>query len=227
MTVEDLRKTVRVSVGPIHQITFRVKDGNDYHDGVLLNISYGGLGFRSFKVLEVGMTIDAVLGINDNLFEVSLIVEHVRPTMIGTSFATYSPALIIELGKYFNAEIHGLSLIEVNENLLRHTDEGKSHFFRAQNCEIFYVENSNRLIRFEITFYGNYIEGEPGFPARFGYLDEAPVATGMHHKGSTLIQTSDASDSETIQEIHRFVINSDKIPEILRVQIAEIIEAAI
>ncbi len=61
----------------------------------------------------------------------------------------------------FRAEIEAMEMKPIPRAKLRKFQDGEPHwFFGSGDCELFYIVKEERLVRFQLSFVGDYFEGE-------------------------------------------------------------------
>jgi hypothetical protein len=108
---------------------------------------------------------------------------------------------------YFAAELEAQKLCEVNPMILKREPDGNPRLFRSgDTCELFLVvEDGGRLVRYQMSFLGNYIEGAAGARARFGFVYGDADKKAVSHPASSLVQLIDHTPGDVANLGARFV----------------------
>lgn len=113
--------------------------------------------------------------------------------------------------QYFKVEICSLRLNRVSDVYLQRDPAGQVVWFTDGNQnEIYYVWGQSGIVKFHLSFLGNYIEGSPGSPLRWGYVVED--AAIHKHKRSSLLQLKEEASDEVLQYGKLLIENVKELP---------------
>jgi hypothetical protein len=185
------RRHARVKLVPLHAVSFEL--GDDAKTIGLSNLSISGMGLFS-ESLPTGLK-------NDDLIEGHLIcgtqkakisarIVHIGKQITGCQFVGHDADVNKLVQSYFSLELSALTMISVKPELLQEDPDGTPHWIHGKNnCELFFVSQGDRVVRFNLTFFGNYIEGAEGAKAKYGQIVEEDDGLGKpRHKASALIR---------------------------------------
>ena len=213
---EDKSKTTaerhtRVQVVPFYDVTLNVLDqGKSEKILKVANLSASGVG----AIPEAGMQLpnkgDRMTGsmvFPDGKFPVTMKVAHASDLAIGCAFVEEFTNLKNEILRYFSVELAAKELVEVNADILKSEPDGAPRLFRGRkNCELFLVENDGKIVRFQLSLFGNYIEGGEGLKTKLGFLasaqDEKPK-----YKGTSLVRLVSEFSPEILSNATKYVEN--------------------
>jgi hypothetical protein len=190
---------------PLHAVFFELAP-----DGVraeLSNISLSGFAILRRTValsMSPGQIIQGALVCGSTRVPLSAEVMHVNDAIVGCRFSGHSAEAHRVIQSYFDLELNALSMIEVKPEMLQADPDGIPHWIHGKNnCEVFFVAQGDRVVRFNLTFFGNYVEGGEGREPRYGQImDEEDAFSRPRHKGSTLIRW----DSSLASELSRYAL---------------------
>lgn len=234
------RRAPRVSLTPLHRIVFIEKArGVKAH---LTNISTtgfavlrsdiesstgsssgssSGLSQESEAKWTLGETHSGAIAIEKNEFEVELRVRHLSSVLAGCEFTgTENITLKRAIEVYLRIEILALTLRKVNDAYIKPDPRGKSHWYTdGRQNEVFIVVDEEGVVSFNMSFLGNYVEGNRGQAPRVGSLSDEGI-TEKGQKGSTLIEVSRRPTGNTLNLALTFIRNIDQLPYDVREEIA-------
>lgn len=174
-----LERAPRITITPLHNISFHLREPFELPDIKVGNISSTGIGFLRDTMSEELKDIDIFKGDlvhhgNDSKIETRNV--HCTPKILGCAFLRNFDAVKGVIHRYFNLELAAMDLAKVSHNVLKKVPDGTPHWFQKRgDCELYYVEDGAEIVRFNLTFFGNYIEFERGKELVYGRIvDEEP-----------------------------------------------------
>ena len=186
------RKHPRVQILPLHNVKFLLGDESARKVFDIANISFGGIGIlrSDSKILpKKGELMKASLHIYNQILDAPVIIAHTGHLTIGCTFVKPSDELLFSIEKYLEVELTALHMQPTHPGLLRDEPDGRPFwYFGKNNCELFYVVKDDKLVRFHITYFSNYLEGAPRKELRFGKVVGDEVKEQMKLKGSNIIE---------------------------------------
>lgn len=211
-------RAARIPIEPLSGVSFSGFD--------VVNLSEDGVGLSNTLLIappEVGEVLSGSLTLPSARFPVELKVAFVSRSAIGCAFVGEFSGLKSEIQRHFKIQLSALQLIEVNPEILKEEKDGKARLFRGQNnCELFFVEDAGKIARFQLSFFGNYVEGGAGLRTRFGFLSAGIETDKPKYKGSSLVRLVPELSPEVLKSASTFL---DHIPELSAAQRAEIRKA--
>ena len=216
-----MARAPRVRILPLHNISFILGASDTVQPISLSNISTTGVSFiRDSRQVwpQTGTIIDGKFLFQGREYPASMQIVHISGNMVGCQFSTAVREVISPMVlRYFELELSALQLTPVNSNFLKKPEDGEPRWFRGKdNCELYYVENEGRIVRFNLTFFGNHIEGGDKLPLRYGEVvvdDEITDADGYKIKETALIRPRGALSPEVMGMTFKFVANIDSLSE--------------
>lgn len=203
----------RVQLLALHQVTFLFDEASGLQRASVSNLSMGGMALlwpdpeQSLPTLQ--STFSGSLEIVRQTFPLKGKFVHTSDRIVGCQFTEVPSSYASDLARYFNTELAATRLHPINPEMLEAQPDGNPHFFAGPNqCELFYVENQGRLIRFSLTFLGNHLEGLENGDVKAGWIkedtgrDEKPT-----YKGSSLVHSVGQLPPETFNSVLRFIHN--------------------
>lgn len=217
-------RAARVQVSDLADISFLRTDLARPARLIINNVSTSGIGFFNDpddKIPGAGAELSGELTISGKAFPCTVQVAHVSPGVVGCSFRSNVADLAKALSKYFVYEIEGLGLTEVPKEMLNKEPDGTLRWFTGKNsCELTYVENAGKVIRFTLMFFGNYLEGSVKEGIRFGVVSSDERSGPRQVKGSNLVYWADRWSDDMMVGVQRFL---DRIPRLDRDHARQII----
>ncbi len=216
-TSELIPRATRVEVIPFHDVTLKIFTGVSDEKGLnLSNISASGIGANPCDGMPLplkGDIISASVVFPDGRFPVTLRVAHASELALGCAFIAEFSNLKAEILRFFSVELAAKELVEVNALILKAEPDGQPRLFRGRNnCELFLVEYGGKIVRFQLSFFGNYIEGGDGLKTKLGFLTLAQTDKPKY-KGSSLVRLVSELSPEILQNAMKFIENIKALPE--------------
>jgi hypothetical protein len=185
------RKHARVKLVPLHAVNFELGDGAKKIG--LSNLSISGMGLFTENLppgLKSDDLIEGKLSCGTQSAKINARVVHVGKQITGCQFVGHDAEVNKLVQSYFSLELSALTMISVKTELLQEDPDGTPHWIHGKNnCELFFVSQGSRVVRFNLTFFGNYIEGSEGAKAKYGQIMEDDDGLGKpRHKSSALIR---------------------------------------
>jgi hypothetical protein len=204
------RKHARVTLVALHAVIFELIDTANaglVRQVELANLSISGMGLFTEKMppgLKSDDLIEGYLVCGTQKAKVSARVVHIGKTVTGCQFVGHDAEVNKLVQSYFSLELSALTMISVKPELLQEDPDGTPHWIHGKNnCELFFVSQGNEVIRFNLTFFGNYIEGGKQMKAKYGQIMEDEGALGKpRHKSSALIRW----DSELAAQLEPYAL---------------------
>lgn len=230
------RKHARVKLVPLHSAGFELpKEGSAESRTIeLANLSISGMGLFTEHLLS-GQNSGLK---NDDLIEGNLIcgtqkakvsarVVHIGKTITGCQFVGHDSDVNKLVQSYFSLELSALSMISVKPELLQEDPDGVPHWIHGKNnCELFFVSQGERVIRFNLTFFGNYIEGGEKMKAKYGQIVEEEDGLGKpRHKSSALIRWDAELAAQLEPYALRFLASVPHLEEAHRNALSQLLQA--
>lgn len=173
-----IHRTARVELHPLTGITFNLSDRDGARGATfpLTNISTEGMGLARATGQEwavVGAEIRGTIDLRGRRFPVACTIVHTSPLSVGCRFSFNKEAgeLWTMVSDELAFEVAGGRLVE--QRTARKTEPGGSTsrvFKDSGQNELFLLEKDGELQTFQLSFFGNYLEGGRGQEMRFGYL---------------------------------------------------------
>jgi len=178
------RTAPRVRVAPLHDIAFGWTGGAAPLELPVANLSATGLALMRSGLPEQtlrGPALTGQLRLGARELEVALGVVHVSHVVVGCCFLAPGPALVDAINAHLATELLALEMRRVEEASLAHHGTGSPHWFHGrESSELYYVEQGGEILRFRLSFLGNYLEGGPDLPVRFGVVTRDRQLASSH-----------------------------------------------
>lgn len=210
-TKDFVPRATRVQVIPIHGVTLKILSGENSDKTLALsNISASGLGANPHQGMPLprkGELLQATVLFPSARYPVKIRIAHSSELAMGCAFIEEFSILKNEILHYFNVELAAKELVEVNSDILKGEPDGAPRLFRGRNnCELFLVEHEGKIVRFQLSFFGNYIEGGEGLKTKLGFLSSTQNEKPKY-KGSSIVRLVSELSPEIIHNAMKFVDN--------------------
>jgi hypothetical protein len=166
--------------------------------------------------------LDLQLRLGVQTFALQARVTFVREGVGGLEFQSPPMELGLHIRKLFDLELNSLKMTEIRTELLKQDPLGPTRCWMGdRNCEFLLVTSpSGELLRFQVSFFGNLVEGAPGRSPRIEQIaDEDQRGGGAGYRGSTVVQRSNRSVDELMPELARFIEHIEGLDPGLRAQV--------
>lgn len=161
----DLRyRSPRLPISSLHQVSFRSRS-DIFPIGSLsvANISFTGIGFlrpRHDVGLQKKDRFNGELKIGDRAMNLECEVVHEDSMILGCRVLSRESRLDEFLHRYFSHALDTMRLRKAHRDELDWHPRGTPHlFYGDDNAEIYFVEDSGRLVEFRVSFFGNLLAG--------------------------------------------------------------------
>lgn len=204
----------RIRILPLHEILFTLDDSSEKIELVNLSITGAGLLKESREEWPpVGSVLSGEFTYRKTRYPVEMHIKHINSNIIGCDFSeTHRDSMRKLVTSYFDIELNALQLVKIDSQYIKQRYDGESSWFRgADNCEIFLVENENNIIYFNMSFFGNYIEGGEDKSISVSNVIDDDGEGKISTKKSDLVQQIDDSSSEILTHALKFVANANAL----------------
>lgn len=166
------RAAPRIRIGPLHSTAFTWHAAGGQVNVPVANLSASGVALlRSALPGPPGPAMEGLLQLGDRREPVALEPVHTTHDVVGCAFRAPGAALVDAINAHLAAELRALEMVRAEEATLAHDGPGHAVWFHGgENSELYYVERGGRILRFRLSFLGNFLEGGEGRPVRFGVL---------------------------------------------------------
>lgn len=221
------KRAPRVRLTTLHNVRLVLESQSDEVLS-LANISTTGLAFFiTPSTPKPGMIVAGSIEINGSKYALKLKIVHVSGNIVGCSFDTPSLMLVRAIADYLNVEITAIQMTTVPQDSLNAEPEGTPHWFYGNNnCDLYYLSNGNEIVRFQLSFFGNHIEGGASIPLRTGHLVEDGFDKPSH-KGTPVVDWGVELPPETITIGRRLLLGLEKLDKNHLKGILDLIDAGI
>lgn len=209
VTEERVYRIPRVQLHPLLNVYFHRADVQGKPPHILANFSRNGVGIVRNMMDEwpsVGSKVDGHLEISGTRHPLSFEIAHTSSGTIGGKVLGDTTLALRELAKAFPVEVAAAQMAEVNRDILKPEPDGSPRLFRnPDSCELYIVTSEDRLLRFQLSFFGNYIEGNEAARIKVGFLWSDDPSQKPQYKGSSTVRLSSKIPIETIDIARRLV----------------------
>lgn len=216
----------RICIHPLRQIYFRRNlDGLALEIG---NLTMSGVGLVYIDDLaepQKGAILEGCFLFERIEYPVILKVIHHTGRILGCSFQGDLSQLSEFFSRYLSFELEGIRLEQVNPAVLKQERIGTPQWFKGNDqSELFFVEDEGHIVRFELSFLGNYLEWQENKHVRHGLVVRDEDIGKSKHKASELIVWKDSSE-EITELARRFVMNIRDLSEKNKSELVRILGA--
>jgi len=209
-----LQRSPRITVTPLHNISFHLTEPFELPDIRIGNISSTGIGFLRDNMPEQLTDTDIYKGYlvhHDRDAKIETRYVHHTARILGCAFLREFEEIKKIIRRYFTIEMAAMDLAEVSHKVLRKLPEGTPHWFqKTGDCELYYVEDNGEILRFNVTFFGNYLEFEQGKKLVYGrIISEAPEFSGtmVGYRTADFVLIESTIPPEVVAGAVNFVMN--------------------
>ena len=209
-------RSPRIQLLPLHDIRFELTSPEQVSTIQIANVSSSGIGFlRSSwndwpapaSTLE-GWVQTLSEGHNERL-DITVRIARISTSVVGCSLLEPLLAWGSLVSRYFDQELAAVTMIAVDPAKLQAESDGQPHgLYGAHNTDRYFVTrpgDPNHIVRFNLTFLGNYVEGGNALPTKYGKVEEAPLRETPTYKASSLIRWNVSPDYQLVASATRFV----------------------
>lgn len=206
----------RVRIGPLHEASFS-SPGLTSTLG-LGNLSVSGVGLirtGNEPVPEVGTVLQGRMKLGWREFDCSMRLVRSTPQILGCAFETPSIEFTKWIHDYFEIELTATTLTRAPASVLQADPNGAPNWLHGSNqCEVYFVARPDgSLASFNMSFFGNYIEGADGKKTRFGKVEGSEDSDKPSYKESSLIRW-DASIAVDLKSVAKqFISHLESLSE--------------
>jgi hypothetical protein len=199
----------------------------------LANISLTGVGFLKATASGwpgVGAELPGRLRLFDRSFDVSIRVIHYTGLIAGCAFQGKLLELQRAIREFFKMELAALNMVKAPADVLQAVPDGLPMWFGGRNnCELFLVldrSDPHSIIRFQLSFFGNFIEGGRDAATRYGVVVREEEKGSPQYKGSDLVRWQNRFPSEMNAAIERFLQHILELEDSAREQLVRMLRGA-
>lgn len=167
----------------------------------IINISTSGvaLAHSCFEHWpNTGSQLKGSLLISENSFPLALQIIHFTKEIVGCAYVEPTKTLVQAIEKHLLVEMNALKMNPMDTSQLTPLEDEQAHWFHGEHCDLFYTLRNQQILRFNVVFFGNYIEGGTDRPIRFGVVSEAKDFSTDNSKSIRWLQTLNAHQLESI-----------------------------
>ena len=227
MKFQHIKRPIRFRVNHIHRVKFLTMNNEEIQ---ICNISCEGIGLQtsSFPLKpHKSQLINGTLIINEKPLKAVLKVAYVTE-VVGCSIVNFENFEKHVIAEYFSHELAALALYPLSSENLKKDPDGKANCLVGEdNCELFFVENGKKLVKFNITLFGTYMEVNRDKVIYFGKVLDTDDSGPLKYKKSDLIEALNFKVTPELKEgMVRFISNIDNISDEYKNEMIEIVKKA-
>lgn len=217
MMFNTARKNPRITLSPLHKVRFFLSDPPFDTEVKLTNLSKGGAGFwikdadseEESPWPNLGTYIRGELVLLKKNFQVMMRIVYKGATVVGCAFSEAPKELEKVIEEYFKIELGALKMKRVASGQIKSVPDGKPNWiFGDSNCELYFVMNNDELVRFNLSFFANYVEGGRNKPTRYGQVVASDLSDeDLKYKAAELIQWEDKNRPDLKDTAIKFLEN--------------------
>lgn len=218
---------MRVKLFPLHSASFELENHSEKIE--LGNLSISGMGLFTQSLpqgIKANDLLEGLLICGAEKAKVTARVVHVGGSITGCQFVGHDTEVNRLVQSYFSLELNALTMISVKPELLQEDPDGTPHWIHGKNnCELFYVSQGENVIRFNLTFFGNYIEGGAEMKAKYGQIVEDDDGVGKpRHKASALVRWDSSLSAQLESYAIRFLVSIPYLEDAHRKAITQMLK---
>lgn len=215
-----VKRAIRIKIHEEHRVSFYT--GKEKH--LILNMNSNGIGLSAESFSELpkeNQKINGILVIENDSFPLDLEVVYANKH-VGCKILSISKECTRKISHYFADELIASKLYPLKtENLKPDPDGTPAYYVGEDSCELFFVENEKKLIKFSLTIFGNYIEIDKNEQVHHGKIsiEDDSESNNMSYKKPDLILTSQSAlTKENKDKLEKFILNIDNLSHEHKVQ---------
>jgi len=216
---KTLRRAPRVELLPLQEVSFQLKNSEGTVALPASNISSSGAGLLRSAMKAwppEGEIMRGALRVGSKSVPCELKLVHLSPLVAGCAFEGDTGPVAACVKSYFDAEMEGMDLRQINSSFLKRPERGTPHWFSGNNsCELYLVEENGQLSEFEIRFFGNRLvwnEDHGRLHFQSENQEETSERSGPHHRASELMGPSEPIPEGLMESIERFIQHANGLP---------------
>ncbi len=198
----------RVPISPLHRVHFDLESPTHALGLKLSNISTSGIGLIvENNTISPGSPLKGRLVFNQKTHvPIEMKAIHITHGIAGSHYLNPSSDLKKAIQDFFKLELAGLGTMKVNPKYHKKETDGTSAWITGDNCDLYYVAEEDKVIRFKLTFLGNHFTAAQGKPLYVGHVSSGHSSDDeIRYKGSDLLE--DVKISKELIESALTVIN--------------------
>ena len=215
----------RIQLLSLHHVQFICKNPLIEDPIPLLNLSTNGAGLMKNAISTLpapGTLLQGDFDFNGERHPIEMRLIHNSGQVAGCAFQGDFSQIRDRIVRYFDLELSALKMTQVKPEMLQTEADGTPHWFLGtNNCELYLVSKEERVIRFNLSFFANYIEGGETIPTRFGQVVEDTRIDKPKAKGSALVLWEKALPEDLLNTACRFMENVLPLSSAHRIAILE------
>ncbi len=225
--VEFPERAPRVTLVPLHHIYFDLQEPISCSGIMIANISASGVGFFKDKLKDwptPGTILSGNLMLQEKIKEVTMTIVRNGSDVVGCHFNETSGDLHVLIDQYFQVELSAMQLGKVDQQYVKKTQNGHVNWYRgSDNCELYTITSKDKIVSFNLSFFGNYIEFDHNTTLKFGKISSEDNDS-VHYKGTDLISQQVSIPVEIAESSIKFINNIKELKAEHRIFIGTIIK---
>lgn len=222
---EQKQRSPRVRIPVVDRAVFVSANGKSFP---LRNLSETGLALSNNGGDRFPDEVSGEIHVGSEKVAVELLVVRRAGEEVGVNFANDPSELRGLLRRVFGDELHAQKMSEVDPEKQKAADEGKPRWYYAPgHYELFYVEQGERIVRFELEWNGSLMVYANG-GLRFGLIDrkENQEQEKMKHAQSSLVKWADQVRADEKTKAMRLLENIQDLEAPHRKQMQNLLQTS-
>lgn len=196
------------------------------------NVSFSGIALiqdpLENQLFSSGEILRGKIIISEKSYTVSLKVVRIDRSLIGCEFVEKSVELEQELKEEFDIELAGTHMNRMRDDLLAAVPNGTPHCFNGKHdCRLYYIQDGDAVVQFDVSVFGNVIEGFQGEKLRYGNLYADRPTHDIRKKKTLILDTVHSSSDQIRGEAIRFIQAIELLDKVSKESIIRAIQTGI
>jgi hypothetical protein len=167
----SVARAPRVRLMSVQGVSFHPDPELNLGSPVLADVSASGLAFQNvsfFRPVKIGDQIPGMLKVRDKEFEVTVEIVRSEDDVVAGPFHDVSIGLAEALTLLFGKELEAVRMKRIDPNVMKQPATGQAVWLRSGNAELYVHTDENKVLSFQLGFFGFYVELEEDKPLFIG-----------------------------------------------------------
>lgn len=226
----EVPRAPRVNIRPLHNSSFELFTKEKPINLKIKNLSITGAGIEKNSEASwqaLGNKITGLLKLSNKAYRIIAEVRHISLGTVGCKFISSDSEVEGAILEHLIYEITALGLRPIKNDLLLPQPDGDARWYvDAYNNELYFVSNGPALVRYHMTFLGNYIQWQKESGLKSGYVLEETSSAAQSIKPANMVRYHESFPPGMDILVDRFVNSIEKLEPELKASILKTIPKA-
>jgi hypothetical protein len=223
---EHIKRPIRIKIHNEQNVVFHI--ANEVLR--VANISSSGIaldGKNCILKFKKKQTVSGFLMLEEEKIQMILEVVYVGKN-IGCKIIKSQKDVDRKISAYFKNELMASRLYPLKSEILKPVPEGRPMAYVGEdNCELFFVEKEQELLKFSITILGNYFEIDKDHNLLHGSIgddDNHPEGKIVPKKSDLVYLKEGKPNKELINTLEKFILNIENLSNEYKRQMIDLLK---